>query len=114
MESKPVKADWWKPRKYSFGKKDFRKTSITTGCGYRLLWIHFSKRRVWLFAHNPLGARTSANLFSMVSSARANGLEPYRYLNYVFENLPAANTIEALEALLPWNARAELQPQRPD
>jgi transposase len=70
-------------------------------------------RRVWLFAHNPLGARASANLFSMVSSSRANGLEPYRYLNYVFENLPAANTVEALEALLPWNARDVLLPQRP-
>ncbi len=44
-------------------------------------------RRVWLFANNPLGARASANLFSLVSSARANGLEPYTYLNYVFENL---------------------------
>ena len=60
-------------------------------------------RRVWLFANNPLGARASANLFSLVSSARANGLEPYSYLNYVFENLPAADTVEALEALLPWN-----------
>jgi transposase len=40
-----------------------------------------------------------------VSSARANGLEPYKYLNYVFENLPAADTVEALEALLPWNVK---------
>jgi hypothetical protein len=69
-------------------------------------------RRVWLFANNPLGARASANLFTLVSSARANGLEPYIYLNYIFENLPAADTVEALEALLPWNARAALLPSR--
>jgi transposase len=69
-------------------------------------------RRVWLFANNPLGARASANLFSLVGSARANGLEPYAYLNYIFENLPAANTVEALEALLPWNARAVLIPSK--
>jgi hypothetical protein len=50
----------------------------------------------------------------MVSSVRANGLEPYRYLNYVLDKLPTANTVEALEALLPWNARAVLMPQRPD
>jgi transposase len=68
-------------------------------------------RRVWLFANNPLGARASANLFSLVSSARANGLEPYAYLNYVFENLPAADTVEALEALLPWNVKPVLRPQ---
>jgi len=69
-------------------------------------------RRVWLFANNPLGARASANLFTLVSSARANGLEPYAYLNYIFESLPAADTVEALEALLPWNARATLLPSR--
>ena len=69
-------------------------------------------RRVWLFANNPLGARASANLFSLASSARANGLEPYTYLNYVFENLPPANTVAALEALLPWNARAALLPSK--
>jgi len=69
-------------------------------------------RRVWLFANNPLGARASANLFTLVSSARANGLEPYTYLNYVFEHLPAADTVEALEALLPWNARAALLPSQ--
>ena len=47
-----------------------------------------------------------------MSSARANGLEPYTHLNYVFENLPAADTVEALEALLPWNARAVLLPSK--
>ena len=69
-------------------------------------------RRVWLFCHNPLGARASANLFSLVSSARANGLEPHAYLKFIFERLPAVDTLEALEALLPWNARAALPAAR--
>jgi len=69
-------------------------------------------RRVWLFANNPLGARASANLFSLAGSARANGLEPYAYLQYVFENLPLADTLEALEALLPWNVKSLLKAQR--
>jgi transposase len=69
-------------------------------------------RRVWLFANNPLGARASANLFSLVATARANGLEPCAYLNFLFENLPAAETVEALEALLPWNARSSLPTTR--
>ncbi|MGH8228907.1 MAG: IS66 family transposase [Steroidobacteraceae bacterium] len=38
-------------------------------------------RRVWLFANNPRGAHASANLFSLVSSARANGLDPSAYLH---------------------------------
>jgi transposase len=69
-------------------------------------------RRIWLFANNPFGARASANLYSLVATARANGLEPCAYLNFLFENLPAADTVEALEALLPWNARSSLPTTR--
>jgi transposase len=69
-------------------------------------------RRVWLFANNPFGARASANLFSLVATARANGLEPAAYLNHLFEQLPAADTVEALEALLPWNVRGALSADR--
>jgi transposase len=69
-------------------------------------------RRVWLFANNPLGARASANLYSLVATARANGIEPGAYLNFLFENLPSAETVDALEALLPWNARSSLPATR--
>ena len=69
-------------------------------------------RRVWLFANNPFGARASANLFSLVATARANGLEPSAYLTHLFEQLPAAETVEALEALLPWNVRDVLRTAR--
>jgi hypothetical protein len=31
----------------------------------------------------------SANLYSLVMTCRANGIEPYAYLNYLFEHLPA-------------------------
>ena len=60
-------------------------------------------RRAWLFAETQYGARSSANLYSLVSSARANGLEPSKYLYHLFEEFPKADTAEALEALLPWN-----------
>ena len=59
-------------------------------------------RRNWLFADTPKGASASANLYSLVETAKANGLEPWRYLNTVFERLPAAETEEDLDALLPW------------
>jgi transposase len=66
-------------------------------------------RRVWLFAQSQQGARASANLYSLVSSARVNGLEPYAYLRYLFEELPRATTADTLEALLPWNTKALLK-----
>jgi transposase len=69
-------------------------------------------RRAWLFAHNPYGAASSANLYSLVACARVNGLEPYAYLLHLLEELPKANTAEALEALLPWNAKSAVRAQR--
>ena len=36
-------------------------------------------------------------------TAKANGLEPYAYLRYLFTELPKAGTVEAIEALLPGN-----------
>jgi transposase len=69
-------------------------------------------RRLWLFAQNPYGASSSANLYSLVSCARVNGLEPHAYLLYLLEELPKAATAEALESLLPWNAKPALQVRR--
>jgi transposase len=71
-------------------------------------------RRVWLFAQTQQGARASANLYSLVSCARVNGLEPYAYLRYLFLELPKAATVDALEALLPWNVKTILRAHNAD
>jgi len=68
-------------------------------------------RKAWLFAYDAAGAQASANLYSLVMSCRANEVEPYAYLNYLFEHLPAASTVEQVEALLPWNVKALLDEQ---
>ncbi len=60
-------------------------------------------RRNWLFADTVKGAKTSAALYSVVSTARANGLEPYAYLRRLFAELPKAKTVEDFEAMLPFN-----------
>jgi len=59
-------------------------------------------RRNWLFADSVAGARSSANLYSLIVTAKANGLEPYAYLRHVFAELPKADSLEAIEALLPY------------
>jgi len=61
-------------------------------------------RRNWLFADTLKGAKASAALYSIVSTARANGLEPYAYLRRLFAELPKAKTVEDFEAMLPFNA----------
>jgi transposase len=63
-------------------------------------------RRSWLFVDSHIGATASANLYSIVMTCRANGIEPYAYLCYLFDELPKATTAAQLEALLPWNAQA--------
>ncbi len=62
-------------------------------------------RRNWLFADTPRGARASATVFSLIETAKANGIEPYDYLRHVLRHIAAADTVEKLEALLPWNMK---------
>jgi transposase len=58
-------------------------------------------RKNWLFADTARGAEASANLYSLVESAKANGLDPTAYLRHVFTHLPAATTLAEIEPLLP-------------
>lgn len=60
-------------------------------------------RRNWLFSDTQAGARASANLYSLVETAKANGLNPQRYLERVFADLPNVKTVADYEALLPWH-----------
>jgi hypothetical protein len=58
-------------------------------------------RKNWLFAGAPKGATASATFFSLIETAKANELEPYSYLRYLFENLPLAQNEEEYLELLP-------------
>jgi transposase len=60
-------------------------------------------RKNWLFADTPAGAHASAALYSLVESAKVNGLEPYQYLRHVFKALPKAQSLAEITALLPFN-----------
>ncbi len=64
-------------------------------------------RKNWLFSDTVKGAKASANLYSLIETAKANGLEPYHYLRYAFKELPAAQSLTDLEALLPHNLNAD-------
>ena len=60
-------------------------------------------RKAWLFSDTPAGAHASAVIYSLVETAKANGLEPYTWLRRVMRSLPLAKTVDEVEALLPWN-----------
>jgi transposase len=61
-------------------------------------------RKAWLFNDTVKGAVASANLYSIVETAKANNIEPHAYLSHLFTKLPYAKTVGDVEALLPWNA----------
>ncbi len=64
-------------------------------------------RKNWLFSTSVAGVNASANLYSLIETSKANGLEPYAYLRYLFAELPGAETVEAIEALLPGNVNPQ-------
>jgi transposase len=69
-------------------------------------------RKNWLFSDSVRGVKASGNLYSLIETAKANGLEPYAYLRHLFTELPKAESVEAIEALLPGNlAKDQLNSQ---
>ena len=57
-----------------------------------------------MFSNTPSGARASAVLYSLVETAKENGLDPAAWLAHLLREIPnlPAETDEALDALMPW------------
>ena len=64
-------------------------------------------RKNWIFAGSDNGARTAAILYTMIASAKANGVDPYAYLRDLYTRLP----VLAAEGKI---AEADLTPLLPD
>ena len=61
-------------------------------------------RKNFLFSDTPQGAEASALVFSIIETAKANGLDPYEYLVHIFRNLPNLdfhNKPELLDSFMP-------------
>jgi transposase len=64
-------------------------------------------RKNWLFSGSPGGAHASAGIYSLTETAKANGHDPYHYLCYVFDKLPACRSRAEKRALLPYEIKPE-------
>jgi transposase len=60
-------------------------------------------RKNWLFNQSPQGAESSCGMFTLIETAKQNGLVPLQYLMALFEKAPLASSTEDWEKLLPWN-----------
>ena len=64
-------------------------------------------RKNWLHSSSVKGAHASASIYSIIETAKANGLDAYGYLKFIIEQLPRAESVEQIESLLPWNIKNE-------
>ena len=60
-------------------------------------------RKNWLFANSTAGAHAAANIFSLIETCKANGVSPYDWLRYTLTQLPACQSDEEYQALMPFN-----------
>jgi hypothetical protein len=78
---------------------------IDNGTSERSIKSFVIGRKGFLFANTPDGAKASAISYSIVETAKENGLNPYEYIKHVLEALPNIDVKNqsALDALLPWS-----------
>jgi transposase len=60
-------------------------------------------RKNWLFNKSPEGAESSCGMYSLIQTAKRNGLNPFQYLTALFKKAPFASSLEDWKKLLPWN-----------
>lgn len=73
-------------------------------------------RKNFLFSKSPKGATASAITYSIIETAKANNLNAFYYLNYLFEKLPNIDTenIDELDQLLPWSSSIPVECKIPN
>jgi hypothetical protein len=65
-------------------------------------------RKNWLFSDTQDGANASMTVFSMVETAKANGLDPQKYLLFLLDQRPGIEmTDDELDQLMPWSEAAK-------
>jgi hypothetical protein len=57
---------------------------------------------LWLFAGSDAGGERAAAMYSLIETAKLNGLDPEAYLRHVFERI-ADHPVNRVAELLPWN-----------
>lgn len=79
---------------------DDPRIELTNNAAERAVKPFVIGRKNWLFCNTPSGADSSAVIYSIIESAKANGIDPYKYLVYVFDRLCLNCEVSQL---MPWN-----------
>jgi transposase len=63
-------------------------------------------RKNWLFSGSPKGAEASAGIYTLIETAKANGLSPMKYIQFILGDIPGTSFLEYpeyLEEYMPWD-----------
>ena len=67
-------------------------------------------RRNWTFAGSDAGGERAAAIYSLIETAKLNGIDPEAYLRCVIKRI-AAHPVNRVSELLPWNVQGLLSPR---
>ena len=76
----------------------------------RLSFSYVHDRKNYLFFGSDAGGERAAAIYSLVETAKLNGLDPEAYLRVVFERI-AEHPINRIDELLPWNVTQQWRDQ---
>jgi transposase len=88
---------------------DDGRLEIDNNAAERALRVVALGRKNYLFASSDTGGERAASIYSLIGSAKLNGLDPEAYLREVLSRI-ADHPITRIEELLPWNVAANLPP----
>lgn len=63
-------------------------------------------RKNWLFSGSPKGAAASAGVYTLIETAKANGLNPTKYIQFILSDIPGTSFRqhpEFIEDYMPWD-----------
>jgi transposase len=75
---------------------------IDNNTAERALRVVALGRKNFLFCGSDAGGDRAARIYSLLGSAKLNGLDPERYLHHILERI-ADHPISRIKELLPWN-----------
>ena len=85
---------------------DNGRLEIDNNAAERALGVVALGRKNFLFADSDGGGESAAAMYSLIGTAKLNGLDPESYLRNVLSRI-ADHPINRIEELLPWNVAAE-------
>jgi transposase len=86
---------------------DDGRLEIDNNSAERALRVVVLGRKNYLFAGSNAGGERAAAIYSLIGSAKLNGLDPEHYLRTVLARM-AEHPVNRIADLLPWNLAADL------